>query len=294
MPAALLVPALALPVLQLVARRPRHRVATARLGAGGTHPVHPGRGGRRRLVLAAGDRRSRGRAHPRHGRAVDAGASTCGRPRATRRSPAPCPGISGTAAAIGGPFLALVLQHERPQRVRSTLAVFFVAGSLLGLTGLLLGGELTRDQVLAGLVWVPVRPARLRRGRPGPGADRPRDVPACGARPSACSPASPSSSAPRWPSLAGVPTRIDDPADPRLTDYVGAHRRGAAPAVRARARALHRGVARRSSGGRWGPGTGRGPTSWPSAGSPTSPTSSSGRRPTASPSSSASTTSSSS
>ena len=64
-------------------------------------------------------------------------------------------GVSGTAAGIGGPFLALVLQHERPQRVRSTLAVFFVAGSLLGLTGLLLGGELTRAQVVAGLVWVP-------------------------------------------------------------------------------------------------------------------------------------------
>jgi uncharacterized protein len=64
-------------------------------------------------------------------------------------------GISGTAAAIGGPFLALVLQHERPQRVRSTLAVFFVAGALLGLIGLFVGGELTRDQVLAGLVWVP-------------------------------------------------------------------------------------------------------------------------------------------
>ena len=64
-------------------------------------------------------------------------------------------GVSGTAAAIGGPFLALVLQHERPQRVRSTLAVFFVAGSLLGLGGLLLGGELTGEQVVAGLVWVP-------------------------------------------------------------------------------------------------------------------------------------------
>ena len=62
---------------------------------------------------------------------------------------------SGTAAAIGGPFLALVLQHERPERVRSTLAVFFVAGSLLGLGGLLLGGELTRAQVVAGLVWLP-------------------------------------------------------------------------------------------------------------------------------------------
>ncbi|MFL6079640.1 MAG: sulfite exporter TauE/SafE family protein [Ornithinibacter sp.] len=64
-------------------------------------------------------------------------------------------GISGTAAAIGGPFLALVLQHERPERVRSTLAVFFVAGSLLGLGGLYLGGELASEQVLAGVVWVP-------------------------------------------------------------------------------------------------------------------------------------------
>lgn len=64
-------------------------------------------------------------------------------------------GVSGTAAAIGGPFLALVLQHERPERLRSTLAVFFVAGALLGLGGLLAGGELTRAQVAAGLVWVP-------------------------------------------------------------------------------------------------------------------------------------------
>ncbi|HYN66470.1 MAG TPA: sulfite exporter TauE/SafE family protein [Ornithinibacter sp.] len=64
-------------------------------------------------------------------------------------------GVSGTAAAIGGPFLALVLQHERPQRVRSTLGVFFIAGSLLGLGGLFLGGELAGEQVVAGVVWVP-------------------------------------------------------------------------------------------------------------------------------------------
>ena len=54
-----------------------------------------------------------------------------------------------------------------------------------------------------------------------------------------------------------------------------AHRRRAAPAHRARARALHRRSRRRSSAGRWPPVTGRGPTSWPSAGSPTWPTSSS-------------------
>lgn len=64
-------------------------------------------------------------------------------------------GISGTAAAIGGPFLALVLQHERPTRVRSTLAVFYLAGSLLGLGALAVGGELSREQLLYGLTWVP-------------------------------------------------------------------------------------------------------------------------------------------
>ena len=63
-------------------------------------------------------------------------------------------GVSGTAAAIGGPFLALVLQRERPERLRSTLAVFFVAGSALGLGGLAVGGQLESRQVLAGSAWV--------------------------------------------------------------------------------------------------------------------------------------------
>ena len=64
-------------------------------------------------------------------------------------------GVSGTAAAIGGPFLALVLQHERPERVRSTLAVFFLAGSVLGLVGLRAGGQLTAQQVVVGGLLVP-------------------------------------------------------------------------------------------------------------------------------------------
>ncbi|QKE84808.1 sulfite exporter TauE/SafE family protein [Arthrobacter sp. NEB 688] len=64
-------------------------------------------------------------------------------------------GVSGTAAAIGGPFLALVLQHERPERVRSTLAAFFLAGSAMAVAGLALGGEVHRDQVVAGLVLAP-------------------------------------------------------------------------------------------------------------------------------------------
>ncbi|HMM94412.1 TSUP family transporter [Phycicoccus sp.] len=64
-------------------------------------------------------------------------------------------GVSGTAAAIGGPFLALVLQHERPERVRSTLAAFFLVGSGLALGGLALGGEVSGRQLLAGLAWAP-------------------------------------------------------------------------------------------------------------------------------------------
>ncbi|YAL81867.1 sulfite exporter TauE/SafE family protein [Dermacoccaceae bacterium W4C1] len=64
-------------------------------------------------------------------------------------------GVSGTAASIGGPFLGLVLQHERPSRIRSTLAVFFVAGASTALTALTIGGQLTWEQVLVGLIWIP-------------------------------------------------------------------------------------------------------------------------------------------
>ena len=64
-------------------------------------------------------------------------------------------GISGTAASIGGPFLALVLQHERPTRVRATLAAFFLGGSVLAVAGLLMAGEFTGEQLRAGLTWLP-------------------------------------------------------------------------------------------------------------------------------------------
>lgn len=64
-------------------------------------------------------------------------------------------GVSGTATSIGGPFLALVLQHERPERVRSTLAAFFVAGAVMAIGSLSLAGEFNRAQLLAGLAWLP-------------------------------------------------------------------------------------------------------------------------------------------
>lgn len=64
-------------------------------------------------------------------------------------------GVSGTAASIGGPFLAMVLRHEPPDRLRATLAAFFIAGSLMAVSGLALGGAATWEQLRAGLVWTP-------------------------------------------------------------------------------------------------------------------------------------------
>lgn len=75
-------------------------------------------------------------------------------------------GVAGTAASIGGPFFAMVLQHERPARIRSTLAAFFVLGSLTSLAGLALAGELDRTQVGAGLIWVPFLALGVWLGRP--------------------------------------------------------------------------------------------------------------------------------
>ncbi|MFC7492389.1 MULTISPECIES: sulfite exporter TauE/SafE family protein [unclassified Knoellia] len=64
-------------------------------------------------------------------------------------------GVWGTATSIGGPFLALVLQHEKPDRLRATLAAFFLIGSTLSAAGLVLLGEFTDEQLVTGLVWIP-------------------------------------------------------------------------------------------------------------------------------------------
>lgn len=64
-------------------------------------------------------------------------------------------GVSGTAASIGGPFFALILQHEPPARLRATLAVFFIAGTGIAMVSLLVAGEMTWPHVRAGLLWTP-------------------------------------------------------------------------------------------------------------------------------------------
>lgn len=64
-------------------------------------------------------------------------------------------GVSGTAASIGGPFMALAMQHEPPHRLRSTLAVFFIGGTSVSLVGLALAGQVSAEQLQAGLTWWP-------------------------------------------------------------------------------------------------------------------------------------------
>jgi uncharacterized membrane protein YfcA len=64
-------------------------------------------------------------------------------------------GVSGTAASIGGPPAAVVLQHEHGSRLRATLAVFFLIGSIVSLGALEIGGRLTRHQLVYGASWIP-------------------------------------------------------------------------------------------------------------------------------------------
>jgi len=64
-------------------------------------------------------------------------------------------GVSGTAASIGGPFLALVLQHEAPARLRATLSSFFLVGSSVSLASLALAGQVRASTLLVGVLWIP-------------------------------------------------------------------------------------------------------------------------------------------
>lgn len=64
-------------------------------------------------------------------------------------------GVSGTAASIGGPPAAVVLQHEHGPRLRATLAAFFLIGSIASLAALAIGGRLTTHQLVYGASWIP-------------------------------------------------------------------------------------------------------------------------------------------
>jgi uncharacterized protein len=56
-------------------------------------------------------------------------------------------GLAGTATSIGGPPVALLYQHRRPQQIRSTLAVVFTVGAAMSLVGIWLSGHLDTDSL---------------------------------------------------------------------------------------------------------------------------------------------------
>jgi uncharacterized membrane protein YfcA len=64
-------------------------------------------------------------------------------------------GFTGTAAAIDGPPLALLYQHDAAPVFRSTLATQFTIGTLFTLIGLLVGRQLHGWQLLLGLSLMP-------------------------------------------------------------------------------------------------------------------------------------------
>ncbi|MGH3499401.1 MAG: hypothetical protein ACRDQA_00640 [Nocardioidaceae bacterium] len=64
-------------------------------------------------------------------------------------------GAFGTAAAIGGPLVALLYQHRPGPTVRATLGAYFSAGSVLAVAGLVLGGQVHPGQLRAALTLLP-------------------------------------------------------------------------------------------------------------------------------------------
>jgi uncharacterized membrane protein YfcA len=64
-------------------------------------------------------------------------------------------GITGTATSIGGPPMAVLLQHRAPVQIRTTLAVYFLLGAALSLVGLAVTGSLERAPFVLALLFVP-------------------------------------------------------------------------------------------------------------------------------------------
>ena len=81
-------------------------------------------------------------------------------------------GISGTSAAVGGPFVAMTLQHEDPATIRATLAAFFTVGSAASMTGLALAGRADAHPAAVGRDLRAVPAGGLPAGRAGRAAAR--------------------------------------------------------------------------------------------------------------------------
>ena len=65
-------------------------------------------------------------------------------------------GTAGTAAAIGGPPMAIVMAHRQPREVRGTLSMFFVVGSVMSVVLFWIEGELPRASVTLSAAYLPI------------------------------------------------------------------------------------------------------------------------------------------
>lgn len=64
-------------------------------------------------------------------------------------------GVLGTAAAIGGPPIALLYQHHSGPTIRATMAVYFALGTAASLGGLALSGAVHAEPALRAAMLLP-------------------------------------------------------------------------------------------------------------------------------------------
>ena len=64
-------------------------------------------------------------------------------------------GFAGTATSVGGPPMALVYQNEPSEKVRATLAAFFLFGGLFSLAALAAGDQIDTRIVAVGVSVIP-------------------------------------------------------------------------------------------------------------------------------------------
>jgi uncharacterized membrane protein YfcA len=75
-------------------------------------------------------------------------------------------GFAGTTSGIGGPPMALVYRNETGPKVRGSLAAYFVLSSPAALTGLAIAGRFGADELVWGLLLLPVAAAGFAASKP--------------------------------------------------------------------------------------------------------------------------------
>ena len=64
-------------------------------------------------------------------------------------------GITGTTTSIGGPPMALVMQHGNPRTVRANISLFFTYGCIVSIIGYTIAGILSIDLLIDSLSFLP-------------------------------------------------------------------------------------------------------------------------------------------